>query len=395
MFIYLLLAVMLLLTEFLLETYRVKERRTVFIAVAFTLLCVLACFKDYSVGTDTEQFVKSYLYFSERGFSAVNFHEIYEPGYILYQVLLSRVCPNPRFLIVVSNLFINFAVLYFIKQISKDYFISVCIYVFTCQFLAGMCMMRQFLAISIGLLAFPLLLKKKYICYGLLILLSASFHYFALLYLVLIPIHIVKRLPKGWLIACLGVFALVYALTPQITMFVIKHVDNYNDYLIYLEKVGEGATLRIPPMLFVCIAVLLPVYLLERSKTRHYKTVFNYRGNNYEFMHLTYLFLICIVLLAGRFGLLTRVYYYFTPYLCLIPNMLHLEQESTWKDRANLLDYVVPKRQWLAYPGMLLIKPASDWKVYYACATLSIFGVSLLLGMGTYGTENYRFMSSF
>lgn len=393
MYVYLILVIVLVLLEFLLEELRIKERKTIFIAVTFTLLSVLACLRSFSVGTDTEQFVNAYVKFAETGFSAVNFKQVYEPGYVLYQVLLSRLSPNPRVLIVVSHLFINFSFLYFIKKFSKDYFISVCIFIFTCQFLASMCMMRQFIAIGIGLLAFPLLLDKKYVRYGLLVLVSASFHYFSLLYLLFIPIHLLKWLPKKWFYACLGLYAIIYAFIPQIIMFVIRHVKNYNDYVTYLQSVGESATLRVPPMLFVCLALLCPAYALEWSKTRFYKTIYRYNGHDYSFLNLLFVCLLLLVALAGRFGLLTRVYYYFTPYMCLIPNILHLDAGNTWKDRANLLEYVNPKSRWRRYPGMLLIKPASDWKLFYLLVTLGVFCVSLRFGIGVYNTQEYRFLT--
>ena len=347
-------------TELILTQLNIKNRKKIFLIIAYFMLSLFSCFRDFSVGTDTQQFVTSYNFFSNYGFEVVNFNQIYEPGFMLYMILLSRISASPRFFIVITYLFINFGIIKFINDNSKDYFISIIIYIFSCQFLASMTMLRQFMAISIVFLFFRNLLNKKYFRFLLSVFIAMMFHYFAILFVLLIPIYIIKKLNKAGLVAVLIALLIFYIFLPDIVMFLLNNISNYNDYIAYLESVGEDmGTFRLPPMLLVLCALLMP-YIVNFKRYYYNETVLLYKGKNYGFLNLVYLLLFCLVILSGRFGLFTRVYYYFTPFLVLIPNIFDFDKNK-------------------------------DWRLYTILMCLAIFITSLLLHRGTYGTENFQF----
>ena len=78
-------------------------------------------------------------------------------------------------------------------------------------------------------------------------------------------------------------------------------------------------------------------------------------------MHILYLFLFALILLAGRMGIFTRVYYYFTIFLVLLPNIQDINHNN-------------------------------KWDVYMVVMLLAIFTVALILDRGTYGAADYKFM---
>ncbi len=398
MIYYFLLFEILVLLELVLQYRKVKNRRIVFLTVAFTCLAAMACLREYSVGTDTWQFVSNYKNLGPYGFSVLTDPTVdYEPGYLIYQAILYKINPNPRFLLIITYLFITFAFTYFIKRNCKDYFSATIIFIFSCQFLAAMCMLRQFTAISIMLLAFPLLQKKNkhfLIPYAGCVLLAACFHYFAILYLLFIPMVLVRRMNRTWWIVILSLFAPIYLFADKLALFLIRNIANYNDYIPYLEKMGESSGFRIGPFTIILIAMLIP-YFLNLRHQYYNPRVTVWRGRDFAFVNIIISFLFFMTLLAGRFGLLTRVYYYFTPYMLLIPNLLDIKEDGNFRDSPWLFDYLLPKGKWRKYPGALAIHPPVDWKVFYMTACLGIFALAAITNAaGTYNAADFEFFFS-
>lgn len=157
--------------------------------LVFLLLGFISGFRAFSVGADTPQYVHSFIWLSNsNGAKILGIGDtLYEPGYVLLNLFLYKISPNPRILILVTSLFINFAYCYFIYRFCDDYFSAVIVYVFCCQYLINMDITRQAISTSIILLSFPLLFKKNKIYFVFAVFIASMFHYFSLLYLLFIP----------------------------------------------------------------------------------------------------------------------------------------------------------------------------------------------------------------
>ena len=362
--IYLICVALLILLNIILTELKVNKKtgKVIFMTVAFFVVFILAAFRDYSVGTDTQQFVDSYIRFSQSDFSVVSFGQIYEPGFMFTLWLLSRFSLDPRLFILLTSLFIQFSVCYFIYRHAKDYFSSTILYICSCQFLVSMCMMRQFIAIAIMLLSFHLLLDKKYIRFAIACLLASSFHYFSVLFLLLIPLFMIKKFSKQQIVLIVVLFIPLYIVFPDLMMWFFRHSSNYGDYM---ESLLASTTLiswiRLPAMILVVGAILLPYWV--NRKTYSYNNQYTcYKAKDYSFINTIYFILILFVILSIRFGLFTRVYYYFTPFLLLAPNFVS-KKEGT-----------------------------SQHTLYYASIGIVMFIACLILNKGTYGAESYIFM---
>lgn len=354
---YLGLFIILIITEMSLDLFQVKNRRKIFLTIAFLLMSFMAGFRDYSVGTDTMQFVNAYRDYANKGFEVVNFNQKYEPGFVLYFVLLSKISPNPRPMLILTYLFINFSVINFINKYAKDYFQSTIIYIFGCQFFASLTIMRQFISIAIILLSFGLLLNKKYFKFLIFVLIASMFHYFSVLCVLLVPMHWLKRMNAKLFIGGTIIFALLYFFIPQIVQFLITHIKNYNDYIPYLEEHGIVAEFRLPPMLLVLLALAAPAIINYRYVLRNSNAV-KYKEYDLSFFGILYFFLFWVILFAGRYGLITRVYYYFMPFTMLMPNFF-------------------PK--------------VKSWRIYIVLICLIIFVGYIMTGTSTQGTSNFIF----
>lgn len=359
MIYYLILAALLFITYFIVRKF--KKAKLIYLSIAFVLLSVLACFRDISVGTDTLQYVNTFQNYSHYHLNQIRLGMTYEPGYMAYIIVLSKITTNPRVLIIINYLFINFSIMFFIYKNSKNYFISTIIFVLSCQFLASMCMMRQFIAISIVLLNFHSFLKGKNVRFIIAILIATMFHYFSLLFILLPIFKKIKKLSFTQTMIIVIAFIPIYIFLPNIILWVITHVDNYADYYEYLERVGElHGTFRFPPMIIILAVVLFP-FLFGFKDNFYNKDILNFNGKDYSMLNIIYFFLAFLVILAGRFSLFTRFYYYYTPFMMLAPN-LYCKKEND-----------------------------SSWNLYYIAILSAAFVFCLATGSGTYGTEHYMF----
>lgn len=360
MIYYLALIVILMLAYVIVRPF--KRARFFYLTIAFLALSALACFRDISVGTDTEQYMTTYKTIGGvMRYSEIRLGQVYEPGYMAYIITLNKISKNPRLLEIVSFLFINFAVLRFIHKNSKNYFISTLIYVMTCQYLASMCMMRQFLSISIVLLGINALTRGKYFRFFLLILLATSFHYFAAMFILLPIFKGIRKFSIPQLVLIGLIFIPIYLLLPKIIMKIITTITNYGDYMSYLKETGEiNGTLRFPPMLIILLVVLFP-FLFNIKNLYYNDEIIHFDGKDYGYLNIIFIFLACLILLAGRFALFTRFYYYFTPFMLLAPN-LYCKKEND-----------------------------PSWNLYYILILTAAFVFCLATGSGTYGAESFKF----
>ena len=186
MFIYL-FALLLIIILF---TFSKNKKNALFISIVFlTLISALRC---YTVGVDTKTYISAYkLIGLSPKWYYLDFR--YEPGFYYLCKILNVFNSNPQTLIIISSIFINFSVYTFIKKHSKNYMLSVLLYVIMNIFFSYMNVMREGLAISILLFGYEYLLEKKYVRYFLIILLASLFHTSAFAALILL---LYSMLPK-------------------------------------------------------------------------------------------------------------------------------------------------------------------------------------------------------
>ena len=400
MIYYIILVLIIFLLYFFLSFLKIKEKtkKIIFLLVAYIALTIMCSFRSVEVGTDTKQFVNAFSIFKDQPFSAIIHKQVYEPGYIALMVIIGKFTPYTRVFFLIIYSYINFSIILFISRLSKNYFLSTMIYILSMQFLVSMCMIRQYLAIATVLFSVPRLLKRKYFCFALSVFVAFFFHYFSILYLSFILIMVLLKYKKHIFIVSIIAFIPIYIFLPNIVMYFLTHSSNYADYIPYLqneESQNLSYIFRIPPMLIVIVALLIPVIydmlttdnvFLRSAKNIYIKknrvtisgsslscnneaikstcakiAVVKDKVFQIEFLQIEFVMLIALVLLSNRFGLFTRVYYYFTPFLILAPNLT-------------------------------MRKKNDNFEMLYYCFVCIVMGMfCLYTAKGTYGAENYRF----
>ncbi|MBE6554654.1 MAG: EpsG family protein [Ruminococcaceae bacterium] len=161
-----------------------RDRR-IFSTLTLVLLLFFAACRAPSVGRDTASFIDVFLKLRGRGLlDILRFSSWTEPGFRLLCALVGLFTANGQWLIAVTSLLIHGSVARFICRHSRNIYLSFFLYVTLMIYPFYFSMMRQALAVAVWLFAYGFLKKRKLVPYLLLVLLAASFHTSALLFLV-------------------------------------------------------------------------------------------------------------------------------------------------------------------------------------------------------------------
>lgn len=108
------------------------------------------------------------------------------PGFVLVNSLLKTAgFQTQTFVLFYSVLFVTSAVV-FLKRYSDSFTLSIFLFVCANGYLFSMAAMKQCASMAIGLMAIPCIFKRRWIRFGLIVFLAATFHPYILLFL-LIP----------------------------------------------------------------------------------------------------------------------------------------------------------------------------------------------------------------
>lgn len=291
---------------------RNKSRKTYLFAIGVVVFLFLALRNKKLGSTDTV----NYYNMMERAIGCGSFSSYYNPdgvesGFQLFVYLLSRVFKSPQMILVVSALIYTFAVCFFVYHNSKDAALSVTMYIALGLMQFNMQGMRQSIAMSICIMAYEFVKRKKLIPFLLAVLLAVQFHRTAVVFVAVYPLVYFKFDLKSFLI--FGVLACcVFAFSGRIIALANKLFDS--NYHVNIDSGGYIATL-----IYFLIIVFSCVF---DANLKHNEGI--------GVLYLTCLGLICYLL--RYFGTLAaeRISFYFMfGQIILLPNAINcFEQKS-------------------------------------------------------------------
>lgn len=163
-----------------------------------------------------------------------------EAGWLYFLYFLNYFSSNPILMLFISALIINVAYVRVINKFSADVAFSLLIY-FCINYLDTNNGLRQFVGAGLVILAFPLLLRKKYLLYALVVVLAAQFHesiYVCLLFALIVPGKPFNF--RVWLALAL---CAVFVISPDLINDTLADffADNDSKYGMYLDnRIGMG-----------------------------------------------------------------------------------------------------------------------------------------------------------
>lgn len=316
-----------------------KRQKTVLL-ISCIFLFVLLSFRSAEVGTDTrgycEEFLKYGHYSWEKVFSlGTNY------GFYIFNKLLSYIFPNgyTGYLTVVAFI-TSISIWYFLKNNSEDYALSQVMLLslgFILFFFSGI---KQTLAMSILFFAYEKLKRKKFLAFILLTISAALFHNTALIFLLALPVFVLKGNKKLLLLAPILII-LCYIFRSQITEF-IKSILGDEFYSQYGDAYKSQNNLT---GFFIQLVIIIASCVLYYTSS--------YRDEQYEKVIGIYVIGICFQCMTGIIAEFFRISMYFSVYgAILFPNALrHSRFERNSKTMVRVLSFLFFAAYFIAFSG--------------------------------------------
>ena len=212
------------------------------------------------------------------------------PGFMLVNSLLKAAgARGQTFVLFYSTLFISVTIC-FLKRYSKSFTLSVFLFVCVNGFLFSMAAIKQCTAIAIGLLAIPLIQKRRWIIYALLIFLASTFHPYVLMFLIIPFLSFRPWSGNTWVLFALT--ALSARFLPRIIGTAVDVAALLGDGYDAEAFIGEGV--NIFRVLVTSVPILLT--LVFRRNVVNKKTAMI----DYIFINLSFVY--ACIMFIGLFG---------------------------------------------------------------------------------------------
>lgn len=164
------------------------EKKTICI-LCYVLLFILAGFRGVTVGGDLDNYLPEFELVSRANFFSEAFRLGYhEPGYVIFLRLLGVVSSDPHFFLLGTAFVSLIGPFYLFNKYSKDLLVSVLLYYAMGYYTNTFNNVRQALALSVIFMTLPFLFKKDFYKYLIGVLIATTFHYSAIVMLLLYPL---------------------------------------------------------------------------------------------------------------------------------------------------------------------------------------------------------------
>ncbi len=342
-----------------------------FCIIAFGYLIFLASVR-YDVGFDYFQYTLAYE--DAAGCNSLKelfkLQERYEPGYILFEYLFSRIAPSyEAFLFIhafiVSILFVIPLIFY-----SKNIYISAVLYVMLNTYAISLNFSRQIIAMAILFAGFGLLQKKKYLRYALVILLAMSFHLSSAVMFLLLALCFIK--PNKYMYLGLFSACMVLALfSSKIIDAFCKVVEKYGYYIdtLYLKMNGSEKEVSI---FFILSLLIVIIYFFTSWRSDS--------ENSHLYVKIAFICFILVAFMRKHYIMDRLAYYYIAYYLVVIPDIM----QFAGKRSVNILKKLIEKK-----PGKEIFR----YKSFYGLAAFVTAMVLIVFNCCSYYSYSAKYGS--
>ncbi|MBR2743991.1 MAG: EpsG family protein [Clostridia bacterium] len=307
-----LVMVIIALYAIIYSTKRISKniKSNLFLILSFSIIAILMSMRTYSTGTDTNMYVHAFEKFSQYKWSSTIFGGYYEPLYVITNIIISYISYNPRILIICTSLFICYAFYRFIKDNSNNYLLSVLMFICLLFFYSAMNTIRQYLAISIILLGFDFVKRKRFIPYVITIVIAVLFHTSAFVGILIYPLYNMKYSK----LRVIGIFVVAILVNIFISDVVNQVYDLFNRTNYYSNRIGQENISNLIHIFVFLSMYIFSILLVKKSQNKNEK-------NDFYF----YIFVVAAAcsLIAMKMNVLSRISAYFSIFtiICL-PNII-------------------------------------------------------------------------
>jgi len=291
--------------------YSIKKKKIIYLVIASIPIFILYNFKNNFLFPDINEYFSDFVYYAKTN----NYFTKHEIGWDKMSFFLSRISSNPLILVVLISIVVIVAFFSTVYRYSNILWLS--IFIFLCSYVYfSFFILRQYLAMAICLFTIPYILKRRFIPYLIITLIAISFHYSAIIWLV---VYFIFYFKFNWKYI-LGV------------IFIAILFIKYQSLLLYSDfSYGTNLHIYVESGFFNLnsfIVSLFPIAVFVSGNMRNFKDVNGIDILALE-MSLISVILNILVFFNLEFNLLFRVSNYFSLLsFLLIPNSIYKIKNS-------------------------------------------------------------------
>lgn len=327
-----------------------KKAFSIFL-IALPLIIVSSLRLD--IGTDYPNYEKIFDFIKTYKLNLFDYD--IEPGYALLNIAVNSVFHDFRWLIIVTSFFYVFFVFWFIYKESVDVGFSIFLFIALTFYFSSFNTVREHLGISILLLSFPFIQKRKFFPFALLVFIAGMFHYSCFVFLIAFFLYPFKITPKVAVILILTFLVLSVPISVLFTRFI-----SATPYSKYLD--GEsGFTLASALGILVQLSIFV------------FASVFYKKDQKYSFYYSLQAISLLICVFGGVIPLISRIkWIFFMPSIILIP--LSLKNIKSYNDR--LITKMIASLLFVVY-AFVVVFVKHSYEVYPYKSLFDAEGLSL------------------
>lgn len=211
-----------------------KRKDCVLLVIAAIQVLFCQTFKDVNLLPDIPDYIKAYRFICRDDATYMEATDYYKMqyGYYLYNKILSVISDSPFYFIFVTGAVISLPYIFFIKRYSPMVWLSLVIYMM--GFIQSSFVLRQYTAMGLCIISFPMLFRKQYLRCLLLWLCAMTIHPTAIFFGLAYGLYFVRSTKLFVVMSAV----LLVGLIRLIPLLAFLFVDNVAGYNVYLE--GEG-----------------------------------------------------------------------------------------------------------------------------------------------------------
>ncbi len=243
----------------------------VFDILFIMIFCVIA-FRADTIGADTISYLQKYLSINNSSSYAEygGFRQGEPLYYYLNRILYLVFGSWNRSIIILEGIVVTWAFRKTIKKYSIDEYVSLLGFMSFGLFLASLCLLRQFLAISICLVSLQFAFNKKRLMFYILVLIAAMFHYSALIFLVAYFVCSVMKCNNKNIVLLSAISFISIMFVDYIQKFFSSFFTRWKVY----DSIETGAGGYISFTIFLLITIFVTIYKDTIIKNNEYGAAF-------------------------------------------------------------------------------------------------------------------------
>ena len=261
---------------FLFALYAIIFKRNgkdnLFLFVALIHWGGIAALRGVYVGSDTRYYALAYEYLAGHGY--VYHHAMSNsPVYLYYLKLFSHIIPSRNGYMIATSVPTIICVFYFIKRYSKNYYISVYLFLSSYYYFFSLNTGRQFLAMALTLIVFDLLIRKKYLLSFIVYLMAIGIHSATLVFGIIYAIHMIHwNMRKILFVLAIGVVGSGFIFIISESFAEIFHYQ-WMISLNAIETIQSRGRTSIVYALYCLLTICLMTYWNLRSQHKLFLSV--------------------------------------------------------------------------------------------------------------------------